>query len=117
MSDTKKGQHTPGPWVAVAHRGVAYGNILFPLGLRHGMRGGKFPTAHPCSANPVPVVFGRADQPETTDPLGLFRSRGYMASCFPEGDGIAFDPPLGRTKVQIEADIAECFGFRVRVVS
>lgn len=111
------GVHGPAPLVALAHRGSAYGNILFPHELRHEMRGGKFPKAHPCSENPMPVVFGRSSQPATTDPLGKFRARGYMASCFPEGDGIAFDPPAGHTRAQVELDVAECFGFRIKVVN
>lgn len=89
-----------------------YGNIIW--GGAWPMRGGKFPKPHPCAGNPQPTVFAN---PEThgDDPLGRFRARGYFASCFPEGDGIAFDPPAGRTVVEIIRDIEECFGFRVEV--
>ena len=90
-----------------------YGNILWDA--RHPLRNGKWPKAHPCSANPQPMVFGRIGQPESDDPLGRFRARGYMASCFPEGDGIAFDPPEGKTSPDVVKDIEECFGWTVKV--
>jgi hypothetical protein len=92
-----------------------YGNIYWHWRDARPMRNGKFPSSHPCHANPKPTVWNRADQPVSDDPLGRLRARDYMASCFPEGDGIAFDPPAGRTHEQIIADIVECFGFDVRV--
>jgi hypothetical protein len=61
-------------------------------------------------------VFSREDQPETDDPLGVLRARGYLASCFPEGDGISFDPPDGKTTDQIVQDFQECLGLDLDVV-
>lgn len=94
--------------------GVSMGNIIWAPA--HRMMGGKFPPSHPCHANPRPVVFSHADQPESDDPLGRFRALGYLASCFPEGDGISFKPPPeGRTSKQMVEDIERCFGWRVEV--
>lgn len=90
---------------------ISYGNVTWSPPIP--MRGGKFPQPHPCAANPKPTVFGRGDQPESTDPLGQLRARGYLASCFPEGDGISFDPPAGHSDVQAMADFVECFGFEL----
>ncbi len=87
-----------------------YGNVTF-AGAAFPQRGGKWPAAHPCSANPKPLVWSREDQPLSDDPLGRLRARGYMASCFPEGDGIAFDPPDGWTDESVRRDFSECLGF------
>jgi hypothetical protein len=92
---------------------TGYGNIVFPHAWP--MRSGKFQKPHPCHENPNPVVFSRAGQPLSDDPLGKFRALGYMASCFPEGDGIAFDPPAGRASPQVVQDIKDCFGWEVEV--
>lgn len=97
--------------VIVHHRGVSYGNIMFDRA--YPMRSGRFPTDHPCAGNARPTVFPGGNIPATQDPLGLFRARGYFASCFPEGDGIAFDPPAGKTPAEIETDVRQCFGFEV----
>lgn len=90
-----------------------YGNVIFPA--RYPKRNGKFPKTHPCHDNPEPTVFSRESQPKSDDALGQFRARGYMASCFPEGDGFAFDPPDGKTTPDIVRDIEECFGWVVKV--
>jgi len=96
-----------------------YGNILWRESFP--MRYGKFPKNHPCADNPEPfcmlgdqrhVVPG--EPPQSTDALGVFRSRGYQASCFPEGDGICFVPPTGRTADEVTRDIRECFGWQVK---
>lgn len=92
------------------------------------MCGGKFPKSHPCHDDPKPTVMGKyrrkkpgsdewqdmpGEQPESETALGLFRSRGYWASCFPEGDGITFEPLRDQSDDQVVADIAECFGVEV----
>lgn len=67
---------------------------------RHPMRGGKFPLGHPVSS----------------EMMVSFRSRGYWASCYPEGDGITFyrlDGP--KDDRQVIKDIEECFGFTVLI--
>jgi len=85
-------------------------NIMFPTPFP--MRGGKFPKDHPCSANPDPTIFGTA--PATPDPLGVFRGKGYAdASCFPEGDGIAFLADDDKPDSRVMKDIADAFGFVV----
>lgn len=43
--------------------------------------------------------------------MKTFRGRGYFASCFPEGDGIAWEPLLGQSHALCIQDIAECFGW------
>lgn len=101
-----------------------YHNILFPH--NHPMRRGKFPPDHPFSDNPRPVVMGKCVQtycdrteeipgqrPVSDDALGRFRAAGYWASCFPEGDGICFDPLEGQTDERILADIENILGFEV----
>lgn len=90
--------------------GVSKSNIMFAT--HFPMRGGKFPSDHPCAANPEPSTFGTPEP--TDDPLGRFRADGYPdASCFPEGDGLCFkeDPAVSDEKVR--ADIVRCFGFEV----
>ena len=94
--------------------GLGKGNLLWPKPF-HPRRGGKFPRSHPCSTNPRPTVTWREDQPASDDPLGRFRARGYLASCFPEGDGICFEPPEGRASDDQVRDVEECFGWRVVV--
>ncbi len=91
--------------------GVCMSNILWRRYWPE--RRNPFPTAHPCTGNPKPTVFVGDEVPDTNDPLGLFRKRGYFASCFPEGDGIAFRPPEGKTEKEIEEDVRQCFGFEV----
>jgi len=60
------------------------------------MRGGKFPPSHPVK----------------DDTLDNFRKLGYWASCFPEGDGIAFNPK-NKSISEIKRDIEKCFGWIV----
>lgn len=81
----------------------------------HGMRAGEWPRSHPCFGNPKLTVATHNEQPASQDPLGRFRARGYFASCFPEGDGICFDAPAGKTTPDIVNDIHECFGWSVEV--
>ena len=90
-----------------------YGNVLWPN--KYPMRNGKFPSEHPCHDNPKPTVISREDQPKSWDALGMFRARGYMASCFPEGDGFCFDPPKGKNTPDVVKDIEECFVWNVKV--
>lgn len=48
------------------------------------------------------------------DPLEKFRSLGYYASCFPEGDGIAIrDESERKTAGMVADDIISCFGWDV----
>lgn len=96
-------------------RDIGYGNIIWDGQYKARPRG-QFLQPHPCHANPRPTVFSREEQPASDDPLGRFRALGYLASCFPEGDGISFDPPPGRTHEQQVADVTECFGFEVQVL-
>lgn len=86
------------------------------------MHGGSFPNQHPCHDDPNPTVMGKyckindtvrteipGEQPESDTALGRFRSKGYWASCFPEGDGISFEPLCGQSDDEVMSDIAECF--------
>lgn len=80
---------------------------------RYPMRGGKFPASHPVGNGEGPgCQFGAGS------PIETFRSRGYWASCFPEGDGITFidesDPK--RAPEVVAKDITECFGWEVRIL-
>lgn len=75
------------------------------------MRGGKFPKDHPCAGAAKPFCF---ESPAADDsPLGRFRSLGYWASCFPEGDGITMKAPDAKTPEQVMQDIRDCFGWEV----
>ena len=91
-----------------------HGNIIWRIASPR-RRGGKFLPPHPCHENPTPVVFSREDQQASADPLGKFRALGYYASCFPEGDGIAFHPPDDKTPEQVVEDVRQCFAFDVKV--
>jgi hypothetical protein len=86
-----------------------YGNIIFPTDqiFPGKFKGGTvvFPKEHPFSDNPQPTTFGRP--PESDDKLGKFRKAGYHASCYPEGDGLAFAPLNDQTHEQTEKDIRE----------
>jgi len=95
--------------------GYSYWNIIWSG--KFPQRAGKW-RGHPCESNPEPLVFDREEQPVSDDPLGKFRARGYFASCFPEGDGISFQPP--REDVTMEkvcSDITECFGWSTTAVA
>ena len=102
----------------IAH---GYANIMFSR--RWPMRGGRFPSDHPCSDDPSPMMMlgeqrrvGRAaDDPVETSALGRFRLLGYGASCFPEGDGIAILVPDGKSAEEVAADISDCFGWSVKI--
>lgn len=87
--------------------GVCYWNLLWSG--RWPRRGGTHPSPHPCHENPKPMAWRGDIIPESSDPLGRLRSRGYFASCFPEGDGLAFRPPANKTLAQVELDFKECF--------
>lgn len=108
----------------LAGKPISYWNLKWDhvaLRIRHQRWDPKrrlftFAPPHPCHENPVPTVFGREEQPDTDDQLGKLRARGYLASCFPEGDGISFEPPKGRTMEQVATDFRECFNFDVEVV-
>jgi len=93
--------------------GLCYWNIIWTG--KYPQRCGKW-HGHPCEGNPEPLVFSREGQPESDDPLGKFRARGYLASCFPEGDGIAFEPPENVTVEQVCRDIECCFGWKTTAV-
>lgn len=86
------------------------GNILWKPS--HPMRGGKFPATHPAAPG---FKFGIRDQMGDSDKMIAFRSRGYWASCFPEGDGITMKCSNGQTPEQVVKDIEEVFGWRVKV--
>lgn len=77
--------------------GVCKWNILW-WG-RWPMRGGVFPKAHPCVTSPGAAGLER------------FRSLGYWASCFPEGDGVTFTLPESKAREDVRKDVEECFGF------
>ena len=95
-------------------KGVCFGNIIFDH--FYPRNSGQWRIKHPCAGNPKPLVFSRSEQPFSDDPLGIFRKLGYLASCFPEGDGISFEPPEGWTDESVINDIKECFGFDVGVM-
>ena len=86
-------------------KGRGMGNIIWPGSFP--MYGGKFPKAHP--------VGGEYDyssgQYGKSSGMDAFRERGYWASCFPEGDGITWEPKLGQSDEKCLADIRECFGW------
>jgi len=62
------------------------------------------------------MVFSRDEQPKSDDPLGKLRALGYFASCFPEGDGIAFMPPDGTSADAVCVHIADCFGWSTTLI-
>ena len=96
--------------ILIGSPGLSRWNIVFEEPFP--MRAGRFPKQHPCWENPRPTVFG--DEPETPDPLGRFRGRGYAsASCFPDGDGISFIPRAGTGIETVKRDVAECFGVEI----
>lgn len=65
---------------------------------RWPMKAGEFPADHPCVSQQE--AFER------------FKSLGYWANPFPEGDGITLDAN-GRSADQVRSDIMECFGWDV----
>ena len=103
--------------------GVGMGNIIWADRNRgdayyrvseFAARNGKFPPTHP--AAPRSDVFQRdlGSQCGSSEPLTAFRARGYWASCFPEGDGITWQPMNGQSDAQCLTDIRECFGWDAR---
>ncbi len=84
------------------------GNILWKP--PHPMRNGKFPKTHPCAAGDT-FEMEMGKQPA----IEAFRSRGYWASCFPEGDGITMTCSNNQPAEQVAKDIEECFGWKVTV--
>ena len=76
-----------------------YGNIYWDKAL------GKDDLTHP-----VKVL----NSVHELHPLERFRSMGYYASCFPEGDGIAIiDESGAKTAGMVADDIITCFGWDV----
>ena len=74
------------------------------------MRNGRFPKDHPVGGGSnlsTNATFGESEG------MTKFRERGYWASCFPEGDGITFEPQAGQDPAQVVADVRECFGWEV----
>jgi hypothetical protein len=88
--------------------GICSGNILWNG--RWPMRGGKFPAGHPVGNGNglASMEFGYSEA------MGEFRSRGYWASCFPEGDGITFKPLHSQSNKRTRDDVRECFGWEVK---
>ena len=64
----------------------------------------------PIKDGAFPVGF-----PVTNEMLYEFRSRGYLASCFPEGDGITFTYKDKRHWKDVKKDVEECFGFEIEI--
>lgn len=101
--------------------GQCYWNILWsgiPGGIPAApMRAGVFPKHHPV----VMASGGRrgADTPDgqiaAGDLMDELRALGYWASCFPEGDGITFQPnDPTRLPEQVALDFEQVFGWSVR---
>jgi hypothetical protein len=85
-------------------KGVGYGNIMWEG--KFPMRNGKFPKDHPCAdGDGFKMEIGKGPG------LVAFRERGYWASCFPEGDGITWEPLKGQSHDLCMIDIRECFGW------
>lgn len=87
-------------------RGSAYYRVS-----QFAMRGGKFPPNHPVGGG---HCAGDGSQMGESEAMTKFRERGYWASCFPEGDGITWEPQRGQSDEQCIADIRECFGWDAR---
>ena len=83
---------------------VGMGNILW-LG-KYPMRAGAFPKEHPVGGK-----FGPGSEFGDGPNILAFRARGYWASCFPEGDGISWQPIQDQSDEQCLCDIRECFGW------
>lgn len=93
--------------VSPYRKGLHYGNIMWPG--KYPMRNGRFPKDHPAAGTDG---FGL----EMGNGAGIvaFRAKGYWASCFPEGDGITWQPLKDQSDEQCLSDIRECFGWNVR---
>lgn len=92
-------------------KGVCYSNIIWDG--RYPMRHGKFPENHPCSDSGDAAFTGASESKPSAGNIGKFRERGYWASCFPEGDGITFEPLKEQSREQVLTDIHECFGWEL----
>lgn len=86
---------------------------------KYAMKRGVFPADHPCAPfdDDPPKDSGQIGGSKR---LTAFRSRGYWASCFPEGDGITFywwekgsTAPSEKTDEEVKRDIRECFGWEI----
>ena len=86
-------------------KGESNSNILWST--KYPMRGGVFPKNHPIGGGWGPDV-----QAGESDNINAFRSKGYWASCFPEGGGITIDTQE-KTEAEVVADIKECFGWEI----
>lgn len=84
---------------------VSFGNIMFDR--RYANK------EHPCADNPEPLTWEGCDYKKGDDKLTKFREAGYHASCFPEGDGIAFKPLEDQSNQQILNDIINILGFEI----
>jgi hypothetical protein len=71
----------------------------------------RFPADHP--AAPSSADSSTDGQMGSSKALLEFRARGYYASCFPEGDGVAMKTLNGQDRAQVVKDIEECFGWKV----
>ena len=94
--------------VVCYRKGVAYGNILWTG--KWPMRYGKFPKDHPCSEGAMTI--GTPEHANDSK-LDNFRKLGYWASCFPEGDGITYEPLNGQSDEQQIKDVQGAFGWDV----
>lgn len=92
-------------------KGVGYGNIMWTQ--KHPMRSGKFPPSHPVGGGCNFSTGEYGDSAEMRD----FRSRGYWASCFPEGDGITWAPRQVQSDAKCLSDIREAFGWDANFAS
>jgi hypothetical protein len=82
-------------------KGIAYGNIMY------------LEKDDPCKDNPEPLTWEGMQPKMGDDILSDFRRAGYHASCFPEGDGIAFKPLRGQSYDQIEKDVRDILKFEI----
>ena len=87
-------------------KNVGMGNVMWPG--RYPMRAGEFPSTHPVGGGRSSREAGQYGDSEA---MNTFRDRGYWASCFPEGDGITWEPLRGQNDEQCLSDIRDCFGW------
>jgi hypothetical protein len=99
-------------------KGIGYGNIIWDERSKgdayyrtsqYAGHNGTFPANHPIA--PKSGVFQRELGSQCGDSQALreFRGRGYWASCFPEGDGVTWQPLNGQSDEQCLKDIQESF--------
>lgn len=83
----------------------ALGNLMF-MGKSFEATGGVFPKDHPFASGSqvfdehFPSI-GRGER------LDALRKLGYYISCFPEGDGMCFKPPVGKSDIEVIEDICK----------